>query len=139
MLPERSSSPTPWGGFLRSFNWIVLRSIQKGMRLCWTWWTILQVIVLYYGLFMYNKNAMEQLERLDLAFEALKKELFGHLHEILRKQLFGKAEEEGLRGRSWRSCPRMGLHSCRLARPWRMLVTEAIRKVSLVLGTPVLQ
>ncbi|KAL2479569.1 Arogenate dehydrogenase 2 [Abeliophyllum distichum] len=47
---------------------------------------------LYYGLFMYNKNAMEQIERLDLAFEALKKELFGHLHEVLRKQLFGKSE-----------------------------------------------
>ncbi|KAD4180187.1 hypothetical protein E3N88_28788 [Mikania micrantha] len=44
---------------------------------------------LYYGLFMYNKNAMEQLERLDLAFESLKKELFGHLHDVLRKQLFG--------------------------------------------------
>ncbi|XP_019183876.1 PREDICTED: arogenate dehydrogenase 2, chloroplastic-like [Ipomoea nil] len=43
---------------------------------------------LYYGLFMYNKNAMEQLERLDLAFEALKNELFGHLHDKLRKQLF---------------------------------------------------
>lgn len=43
---------------------------------------------LYYGLFMYNKNAMEQLERLDMAFEALKKELFGHLHEVCRKQLF---------------------------------------------------
>ncbi|KAK4493022.1 hypothetical protein RD792_000001 [Penstemon davidsonii] len=50
---------------------------------------------LYYGLFMYNKNAMEQLERLDLAFESLKKELFGHLHELLRKQLFGKSEEGG--------------------------------------------
>ncbi|KAK1403502.1 Prephenate/arogenate dehydrogenase domain-containing protein [Heracleum sosnowskyi] len=48
---------------------------------------------LYYGLFMYNKNAMEQLERLDLAFESLKTELFGHLHDVLRKQLFGKAEE----------------------------------------------
>ncbi|KAL3520561.1 hypothetical protein ACH5RR_018710 [Cinchona calisaya] len=48
---------------------------------------------LYYGLFMYNKNAMEQLERLDLAFESLKKELFGHLHDVLRKQLFGKVEE----------------------------------------------
>nr|GMC61419.1 arogenate dehydrogenase 2, chloroplastic-like [Ipomoea batatas] len=47
---------------------------------------------LYYGLFMYNKNAMEQLERLDLAFEALKNELFGHLHEKLRKQLFLKRE-----------------------------------------------
>ncbi|CAA2963648.1 arogenate dehydrogenase 2, chloroplastic-like [Olea europaea subsp. europaea] len=47
---------------------------------------------LYYGLFMYNKNAMEQIERLDLAFESLKQELFGHLHEVLRKQLFGKSE-----------------------------------------------
>ncbi|PHT33434.1 hypothetical protein CQW23_25234 [Capsicum baccatum] len=49
--------------------------------------------VLFYGLFMYNKNAMEELERIDLAFEALKKELFGQLHEVLRRQLFGKAEE----------------------------------------------
>ncbi|VFQ83423.1 unnamed protein product [Cuscuta campestris] len=49
---------------------------------------------LYYGLFMYNKNAMEQMERLDFAFESLKKELFGHLHDKLRKQLFRKAEEE---------------------------------------------
>ncbi|KAK6135498.1 hypothetical protein DH2020_030751 [Rehmannia glutinosa] len=52
---------------------------------------------LYYGLFMYNENAMEQLERLDLAFEALKKELFGHLHDVLRKQLFGKSEEGAVR------------------------------------------
>ncbi|KAH0749098.1 hypothetical protein KY290_028330 [Solanum tuberosum] len=37
---------------------------------------------LYSGLFMYDKNAMEELERLDLAFEALKKELFGHLHDL---------------------------------------------------------
>ncbi|CAM8963348.1 unnamed protein product [Rhodiola kirilowii] len=44
---------------------------------------------LYYGLFMYNTNAMEQLERLDLGFEALRKQLFGHVHGILRKQLFG--------------------------------------------------
>ncbi|KAL0403848.1 UNVERIFIED_CONTAM: Arogenate dehydrogenase 2, chloroplastic [Sesamum radiatum] len=63
---------------------------------------------LYYGLFMYNKNAMEQLERLDLAFEALKKELFGHLHEILRKQLFGKAEEGGLRGPLLEKLPKNG-------------------------------
>ncbi|XP_023756526.1 arogenate dehydrogenase 2, chloroplastic [Lactuca sativa] len=47
---------------------------------------------LYYGLFMYNKNAMQQLERLDLAFESLKKELFGQLHEVLRKQLFRTRE-----------------------------------------------
>ncbi|KAL8488433.1 hypothetical protein ACS0TY_024635 [Phlomoides rotata] len=52
---------------------------------------------LYYGLFMYNENAMEELERLDLAFESLKKELFGHLHDILRKQVFGKLEEGAAR------------------------------------------
>ncbi|GJR18325.1 hypothetical protein Tco_0966852 [Tanacetum coccineum] len=42
-----------------------------------------------------EKNAMEQLERLDLAFESLKKELFGKLHEALRKQMFG-TKEQGL-------------------------------------------
>ncbi|GKV10203.1 hypothetical protein SLEP1_g21603 [Rubroshorea leprosula] len=48
---------------------------------------------LYYGLFMYNKNAMEQLEKLDLAFESLRKQLFGTLHGVLRKQLFRNAEK----------------------------------------------
>ncbi|KAL4580466.1 hypothetical protein LXL04_016660 [Taraxacum kok-saghyz] len=43
---------------------------------------------LYYGLFMYNKNAMQQLERLELAFESLKKELSDQLHEVMKKQLF---------------------------------------------------
>ncbi|KAF4378338.1 hypothetical protein G4B88_025831 [Cannabis sativa] len=51
---------------------------------------------LYYGLFMYNVNAMEQLERLDLAFESLKKQLFGRLHGVLRRQLFENAEPEVL-------------------------------------------
>ncbi|KAM7498132.1 hypothetical protein LguiA_022546 [Lonicera macranthoides] len=51
---------------------------------------------LYYGLFLYNKNSMEQLERLDLAFESLKKELFGHLHDVVRKQLFGSSEGMGV-------------------------------------------
>ncbi|XP_051152545.1 arogenate dehydrogenase 2, chloroplastic-like [Andrographis paniculata] len=63
---------------------------------------------LYYGLFMYNENAMEELERLDLAFEALKKELFGHLHEVLRKQLFGKAEEGGFRRPKLAKLPKNG-------------------------------
>ncbi|CAA3000677.1 arogenate dehydrogenase 2, chloroplastic-like [Olea europaea var. sylvestris] len=62
---------------------------------------------LYYGLFMYNKNAMEQIERLDLAFEALKQELFGHLHEVLRKQLFGKAEA-GMRSPVLAKLPKNG-------------------------------
>lgn len=48
---------------------------------------------LYYGLFMYNKNSLEMLEKLDLAFEALKKLLFGRLHDVVRKQLFGKSEK----------------------------------------------
>lgn len=48
---------------------------------------------LYYGLFMYNKNALEQLERLDLAFESIKKELFGHLHGLLRKKLFKNVDK----------------------------------------------
>lgn len=43
---------------------------------------------LYYGLFMYNNNATEQLERLEMAFDALKKQLVGQLHQVLRKQLF---------------------------------------------------
>ncbi|OAY31516.1 arogenate dehydrogenase 1, chloroplastic [Manihot esculenta] len=52
---------------------------------------------LYYGLFMYNKNALEMLERLDLAFEALRKQLFGRLHEVVRKQLFGNGERRQTR------------------------------------------
>lgn len=48
---------------------------------------------LYYGLFMYNVNAMEQLERLDHSFESLKKQLFGRLHGVLRKQLFENTEK----------------------------------------------
>lgn len=44
---------------------------------------------LFYGLFMYNPNALEQLERLDMAFESVKKELFGRLHQQYRKQMFG--------------------------------------------------
>ena len=47
---------------------------------------------LYYGLFMYNKNAMEMIERLDLAFGALKQQLFGRLHDMVRKQLFENGE-----------------------------------------------
>ncbi|KAK4764326.1 hypothetical protein SAY87_013764 [Trapa incisa] len=43
---------------------------------------------LYYGLFLYNVNAMDQLERLDLAFESLKKQLLQRLHGVIRKQHF---------------------------------------------------
>ncbi|KAL2338286.1 hypothetical protein Fmac_012732 [Flemingia macrophylla] len=48
---------------------------------------------LYYGLFLYNINAMEQLERFELAFESVKKQLFDRLHDIYRKQVF-KYEEK---------------------------------------------
>ncbi|XP_045786606.1 arogenate dehydrogenase 1, chloroplastic [Trifolium pratense] len=47
---------------------------------------------LYYGLFLYNLNAMEQLQRFDLAFETLKKQLFDRLHVIYRKQVFQNEE-----------------------------------------------
>ncbi|WCJ29973.1 arogenate dehydrogenase [Euphorbia peplus] len=49
---------------------------------------------LYYGLFMYNVNAMKQLERLESAFECLKKQLFGQLQDVLRKQLPENAEAQ---------------------------------------------
>ncbi|XP_022730469.1 arogenate dehydrogenase 1, chloroplastic [Durio zibethinus] len=48
---------------------------------------------LYYGLFMYNVNSMEQLEKMDFAIESLKKQLFGRLHGVLRKELFGDSEK----------------------------------------------
>ncbi|KAJ1385865.1 Pyrroline-5-carboxylate reductase, catalytic, N-terminal [Sesbania bispinosa] len=46
---------------------------------------------LYYGLFMFNKNSLEMLERLDFAFEDLRKQLIGRLHDVVRKQLFENA------------------------------------------------
>lgn len=55
---------------------------------------------LYYGLFMYNQNALEQLERLDMAFESIKKDLFGRLHQVYRKQLFGDNNGEVEKKRS---------------------------------------
>lgn len=49
---------------------------------------------LYNGLFMYNKNSTELLERLDSVFNSLKKELFTNLHDVLRKQLFESSQEK---------------------------------------------
>ena len=46
---------------------------------------------LFYGLFMYNKNSLEMLERLDFAFEDLRKQLMGRLHDVVREQLFDNA------------------------------------------------
>lgn len=48
---------------------------------------------LFYGLFMYNKNSMEQLELLHKAFESLEMELCGRLHNVSRQKVFGKSEE----------------------------------------------
>ncbi|XP_062228972.1 arogenate dehydrogenase 2, chloroplastic-like [Phragmites australis] len=42
---------------------------------------------LYYGLFMYNVNATEQLDNLDKAFEKVRQMLYGRLHDLLRKQI----------------------------------------------------
>ncbi|XP_012573499.1 arogenate dehydrogenase 1, chloroplastic-like [Cicer arietinum] len=46
---------------------------------------------LYYGLFMFNKNSLEMLERLDLAFEDLRKQLIARLHDAVTKQSFESA------------------------------------------------
>ena len=43
---------------------------------------------LYYGLFMYNKNATRELSRLELAFDQVKGQLFDRLHEIIRNEVF---------------------------------------------------
>jgi len=42
---------------------------------------------LYYGLFLYNPNATEELERLEKAFDSVKRQLFTKLHQKLRESL----------------------------------------------------
>jgi len=42
---------------------------------------------LYYGLFLYNPNATQELERLEQAFDHVKRQLLARLHEKLRSQL----------------------------------------------------
>ncbi|XP_016458725.1 arogenate dehydrogenase 2, chloroplastic [Nicotiana tabacum] len=42
---------------------------------------------LYYGLFVYNSNSMEVLERLDMALESVKMELFGKVLKKLEKRV----------------------------------------------------
>jgi len=46
---------------------------------------------LFYGLFMYNKNSLEMLERLDFAFEDLRKQLMARLHDVVREHLSDNA------------------------------------------------
>ena len=45
---------------------------------------------LYYGLFIYNENASAELARLELAFDQVKGQLFGRLHELIRREHFGE-------------------------------------------------
>jgi arogenate dehydrogenase (NADP+) len=42
---------------------------------------------LYYGLFLYNPNATQELERLEQAFDQVKRRLFQQLHDKLRENL----------------------------------------------------
>ena len=46
---------------------------------------------LYYGLFMYNKNATAELSRLELAFSQVKAQLFDRLHTLIRDDIFEEA------------------------------------------------
>ena len=46
---------------------------------------------LYYGLFMYNKNATAELSRLELAFSQVKAQLFDRLHTLIRDDIFEDA------------------------------------------------
>lgn len=46
---------------------------------------------LYYGLFMYNKNATAELSRLELAFTKVKGELFDRLHDRIRSDIFNES------------------------------------------------
>ncbi|GAB2236291.1 hypothetical protein Drorol1_Dr00028232 [Drosera rotundifolia] len=43
---------------------------------------------LFYGLFLYNKNAMGQLERMDLAFEMVKRQLIERMHALVKPRSF---------------------------------------------------
>jgi len=47
---------------------------------------------LYFGLFLFNKNSRQQLERFHLAFESLQNQLFDHVLDNLKQVL--KLEEE---------------------------------------------
>lgn len=42
---------------------------------------------LYNGLFLCNANSMEQIEKLERAFDTVKNDLFGRLHSMISKQL----------------------------------------------------
>ncbi|KAJ1259466.1 hypothetical protein BS78_10G158100 [Paspalum vaginatum] len=46
---------------------------------------------LYYGLFMYNINATEQLHNLEKAFQKVRQMLYDRLHDLIRKQIMERA------------------------------------------------
>jgi len=46
---------------------------------------------LYYGLFLYNRNATDELERIEKGLESVKDRLFSRLHDIARREMFPKA------------------------------------------------
>nr|QKY15326.1 arogenate/prephenate dehydrogenase (fisN) [Polytomella parva] len=46
---------------------------------------------LYYGLFLYNRSAADEISRLEAAFKSIKKQLFGRLDNIAREMLLGSA------------------------------------------------
>ncbi|XP_044957862.1 arogenate dehydrogenase 2, chloroplastic-like [Hordeum vulgare subsp. vulgare] len=50
---------------------------------------------LYYGLFMYNVYVAEQMDKLDRAFEDVKRMLYGRLHGMLRKQIVERVPMPG--------------------------------------------
>ena len=52
---------------------------------------------LYYGLFMYNQNATEELDKLKESFAEIKQQLFSRLHDAARKQLLLE-DQEGAAG-----------------------------------------
>uniref|UniRef100_A0A453S6L8 TYRAAT2-like C-terminal domain-containing protein n=1 Tax=Aegilops tauschii subsp. strangulata TaxID=200361 RepID=A0A453S6L8_AEGTS len=63
---------------------------------------------LYYGLFMYNVNATEQMDKLDRAFDDVKQMLYGRLHGVLRKQIVERVPMPGApssRSREGRESP----------------------------------
>ncbi|KAK1316392.1 hypothetical protein QJS10_CPA05g01404 [Acorus calamus] len=66
---------------------------------------------LYYGLFMYNKNSTDQVDRLDEAFGSLRRELFGKLHVKAREHIFESADggEEGSEVAHLRALPENGV------------------------------
>jgi arogenate dehydrogenase (NADP+) len=50
--------------------------------------TIADSFDLYYGLFLYNQNATDELTRLEKSLQTVKKTLFTELHDIARAEMF---------------------------------------------------